>query len=170
MWLQKQLQTLLWVAGWTMHAKNARRYVKSRTPSDLRPVTPSLATPSRGLVLVSLWDSTEVPGVLNADVSGTTINVPVKIHLSPAFALSTSSPRTITSKLYSQINDQSPVIIDWSYSKLRSRHTASRNFVCILLDTDLLPIDKMGLLNIQCPMLSVKALKTSAHGRLQKRW
>lgn len=41
----------------------------------------------------------DVPGVLNAAISGTTIKVPVNTHLSPAFARSTMSPRTMTSKL-----------------------------------------------------------------------
>lgn len=90
-------------ASCTMQAKKAVLYCRSRTPRLFRPVTPAPPTldaaplpweraASRCKVAFS------PPGSPSWLTSGTTMKVPVKMHLSPAFARSTSSERKMTSK------------------------------------------------------------------------
>ena len=96
------MQPTLPSASCTMHAKNAVLYCKSRTPRLLRPVTPPLIPPVAAfapLLLASRISSALFPpGSPSWLTSGTTMNVPVNTHLSPAFARSTSSDRRITSR------------------------------------------------------------------------
>jgi hypothetical protein len=49
------------VVGCTIQDRKESLYVKSRTPKDFKPVTPSLAKPSLERLLVSRCASTEVP-------------------------------------------------------------------------------------------------------------
>jgi len=97
-----------------MHARKAVLYCKSRTPRLFNPVTPcAVPWPAP---LASRCISALTPGRPSWDTSGTTMNVPVKTHLSPAFARSTSSPRKITSKL----RGMEPVGISFGFSWMRT--------------------------------------------------
>ena len=86
----------------TMHAKNAVLYCKSRTPRAFKPVTPlppiELALPVAFRLASRCSSALFPPGRPSWLTSGTTMNEPVKTHLSPAFARSTSSERRMTSR------------------------------------------------------------------------
>ena len=85
----------------TMHAKKAVLYCRSRTPRLFKPVTPLPPTAPLppGPPFASRIISALTPGNPNWLTSGTTQNVPVNTHRSPALARSTISPRRITSRL-----------------------------------------------------------------------
>mmetsp|Transcript_23041 Transcript_23041/g.59972 ORF Transcript_23041/g.59972 Transcript_23041/m.59972 type:complete len:294 (-) Transcript_23041:97-978(-) len=80
-------------ACWTELARKQRRYVSSRTPSDLRPRM-AFSPP---LELLPWMACTRSPGVLITLASGTTIRLPLNTTLSPARACSTAWLRRITS-------------------------------------------------------------------------
>jgi hypothetical protein len=135
-------------ADCTMQAKNASLYVKSRTPNAFRPLTPSLPKPSLDLMDESRSDSTLTPGVLNAPMSGRTIKVPVRIHLSPAFARSTISLRTMMSNLDARHEYHTQTMTKTTGHYSRSWHTSSGDFTRVLLNSDLLPIPEFRLFNV----------------------
>jgi hypothetical protein len=114
-----------------IHAKNAVLYVKSFTPRLFSPVTPKFPPIAPGPPLPplpSLIISAFTPGNPSAATSGTTMKVPVKITLSPAFARSTTSARRITSRL----RGIEPVGISFEFSWIRT-FCQSENLDCSML-------------------------------------
>ena len=87
--------------------------MRSRTPSDLRPAMPSV-----GLRASTLPSSSRSPGMPEiCRTSGMTMSVPVKMHLSPALARSTCSPRRMTSS----VRGIEPAGISEAFSCTRTR-------------------------------------------------
>ena len=80
------------------------------------------AYPSTPLTRQSV--SARAPGVLNLDTSGTTISIPVKSHLSPAWADSTASALKITSKLRGILPRGSSAWVSWIRTYDRDKETA----------------------------------------------
>jgi hypothetical protein len=82
--------------------------------------------------------------------------------LSPAFAVSTMSARRTTSSLASEPGLEDEV----DRGDSRSWHGTGRDFVCVFLDPDFLPVCKSRLLNIELPCVSVVASGVLAEYRL----
>lgn len=89
----------------TMQARKAVLYVRSLTPRAFKPDMPIPEEPSPPVAPPPLPPpacriiSALTPGKPSCATSGTTIKVPVKMALSPAFARSTISARSTTSRL-----------------------------------------------------------------------
>lgn len=156
-----------------MQAKNAVLYVKSLTPRLFNPLTPRFPPIEPDEFLppaLSLSISALTPGSPSAATSGTTMKVPVKIVLSPAFARSTISARRITSNLVGRRIE----LKCWPGRKRgrgdsRSRHTSCRDLVRVLLDSDFLPVRKLRLLNRELPCCLIRTGQIRAHRGLNRR-
>ncbi|KAH3667548.1 hypothetical protein OGATHE_003071 [Ogataea polymorpha] len=100
----------------TWDAKNAILYVRSLAPRAFNPVMPELSASVVDPIPRDRTDMGFTPGRPSCVTSGTTTSVPVNLHLSPGLALSTSSPRKITSNVLGI----EPVGISLAFSWMRT--------------------------------------------------
>ena len=118
----------------TLLPRNDNRYVRSRTPSAFRPVTP----PPAPLTLVSPPRPKVPPRPIFAlsplfiiwRTSGMTTKVPVKTSLSPGFAFSTASCLNITSTLRGKLPGGISSEFSWTRTRCQSTNLLFSVSIC----------------------------------------